>query len=135
VSPNIALAISWVGSNFGPLYVRAAAMGFFFTIGNSAGLISSNIYPTAEAPRFIKGHAINLGFAALTFVMTSAIMFVHWRDNKARDAISYAHPDGRDVDPKHLDSEEEKARWGYQGMTREELLRLGDKHKGFRYVL
>jgi MFS family permease len=40
VSPNIALAISFVGANFGPLYVRATVMGFFFTIGNSAGLIS-----------------------------------------------------------------------------------------------
>lgn len=95
----------------------------------------SNIYPTTEAPRFIKGHAINLAFAGLTFVMTSLIMFVHWRDNRARDAISYAHPDGRDVDPANLDSEEEKIRWGYQGMSRDELLRLGDKHRGFRYVL
>lgn len=135
VSPNIALAISYVGANFGPLYVRATVMGFFFTIGNSSGLISSNIYPTAEAPRFIKGHAINLGFAGLTFIMTSLIIYCNWRDNRARDAISVAHPDGRDVDPALLDSEEEKARWGYQGMSREQLLRLGDKHKGFRYVI
>lgn len=110
-------------------------MGFFFTIGNSAGLISSNIYPTAEAPRFIKGHAINLGFASLTFIMTAAIMFVHWRDNKNRDAISYAHLDGRDVDPARLDSEEEKKRWGYESMNKEQLLRLGDRHLGFRYVI
>ena len=110
-------------------------MGFFFTIGNAAGLISSNIYPTAEAPRFIKGHAINLGFASLTFVMTSLIIFVNWRDNKARDAISVAHPDGRDVDPALLDSPEEKSRWGYDNMSKEDLLRLGDKHKGFRYIL
>ena len=135
VSPNIALAISWVGGNFGPLYVRATVMGFFFTIGNAAGLISSNIYPTPEGPRFIKGHAINLGFASLTFIMTSAIMFVNWRENKARDAISYAHPDGRDVDPARLDHEDEKRRWGYEGMSRDELLELGDQHRGFRYVV
>lgn len=135
ISPNIALAISYVGANFGPLYVRATVMGFFFTIGNSAGLISSNIYPTAEAPRFIKGHAINLGFACLTFFATSLIMFVNWRANKARDAISPAHPSGRDVDPSLLDTEEEKRRWGYEGLTRDELLCLGDRHKGFRYVI
>lgn len=135
VSPNIAMAISFVGANFGPLYVRATVMGFFFTIGNSAGLISSNIYPTAESPRFRKGHAINLGFAGLTFVMASLIMFINWRSNRAREAISHAHPDGRDVDPARLDSEGEKGRWGYQGLTREELLRLGDQHKGFRYII
>lgn len=135
VSPNIAMAISYVGANFGPMYVRATVMGFFFTIGNSAGLISSNIYPSPEAPRFIKGHAINLGFAGLTFIMCSLIMFVNWRENKRRDAISYAHPDGRDVDPARLDTEEEKQRWGYQGMSRDEILNLGDRHKGFRYVV
>lgn len=135
VSPNIAMAISWVGANFGPLYVRATVMGFFFTIGNSAGLISSNIYPTPEGPRFIKGHAINLGFASLTFILTSLIMFIHWKHNKARDAVSYAHPDGRDVDPARLDHEDEKKRWGYESLSRDELLELGDQHRGFRYVL
>lgn len=135
VSPNIMLAISWVGGNFGPLYVRGTVMGFFFTIGNSSGLISSNIYPAKEGPRFIKGHAINLGFASLTFILTSIIMFVNWRDNKARDKISYAHPDGSSVDPAKLDSDEEKKRWGYEGMTRDQILALGDQHKGFRYII
>lgn len=41
VSPSIALAITFVGNNFGPAYRRAAAMGLFFTTGNSAGIISS----------------------------------------------------------------------------------------------
>lgn len=134
-SPNIALAISYVGANFGPLYVRATVMGFFFTIGNSSGLISSNIYPTKEAPRFVKGHAINLGFAGLTMVMTSLIMWSNWRRNKARDAISFAHPDGRDVDPSLLDHPDEQKRWGYEGMTKDQLLALGDAHRGFRYVI
>jgi hypothetical protein len=30
-------------------------MGFYFAVGNSAGFISSNIYPSKEAPRYIKG--------------------------------------------------------------------------------
>lgn len=33
VSPNIATSISFVGSNFGPIYKRATVMGFYFTIG------------------------------------------------------------------------------------------------------
>ena len=50
VSPNIALAISYVGANFGPLYVRATVMGFFFTIGNSSGLISRYVFPCLLLP-------------------------------------------------------------------------------------
>jgi dipeptide/tripeptide permease len=134
VSPNIATSISFVGANFGPIYKRATVMGFYFTIGNSAGLISSNIYPSTESPRFIKGHAINLAFAALTLVITSVIMIINVSENKRRDAISYAHPDGRDVDPLKLDTEEEKKRWGYENLTRQQLLELGDKHLGFRYI-
>lgn len=135
VSPNIAMAISYVGSNFGPLYVRATVMGTFFTVGNAAGLISSNIYPSTESPRFIKGHSINLGFAGLTFITTSLIMLSNWNDNRKRDRISIAHPDGRDVDPSRLNTESEKQRWGYEGYTREQLLNLGDRHNGFRYII
>ncbi|RMZ77964.1 hypothetical protein DV738_g4159, partial [Chaetothyriales sp. CBS 135597] len=135
ISPCVILAISYVGTNFGPLYVRATVMGFFFTMGNSAGLISSNIYPSTESPRFIKGHAINLGFAGLTFVLTSLIMFINWRSNRKRDAISPAHIDGRDIDLGKLDTDEEKKRWGYEGMSSDELLRLGDRHNAFRYVI
>lgn len=61
-------------------------------------------------------------------------MLINIRENRRRDAISKAHIDGRDVDPQKLDDEKEKARWGYQGYTKQELLELGDKHLGFRYV-
>lgn len=109
-------------------------MGVFFTCGNGAGLISSNIYPATESPRYIKGHAINLAFAGLTLVTCSTIMLINIRENRRRDAISYANPDGSDVDPAKLDQEEEKARWGYQGYTKQQLLELGDRHLGFRYI-
>ena len=182
VSPNIATSISFVGSNFGPIYKRATVMGFYFTIGVRGCLAlaqqflrltallhsrpthterrradfqqhlphhsgtqgehsgDSRCAPPTHSPcrpgppQYIKGHAINLGFAAMTLVVTSTIMFLNIRENRRRNAISYAHLDGRDVDPLKLDQEEEKARWGYQGYTRQQLLELGDKHLGFRYV-
>ncbi|PWN87159.1 putative MFS nicotinic acid transporter Tna1 [Acaromyces ingoldii] len=134
VSPSIGTSIAFVGSNFGPVYRRATTMGIYFTIGNSAGLVSSNVYPMADAPRYIKGHAINLGFAAVAILSCAVLMFHNIRENRRRDAISYAHPDGRDVDPSRLDDEAEKKRWGYEGKTREELLSLGHRHLAFRYV-
>lgn len=134
VSPSIGTSIAFVGSNFGPVYRRATTMGIYFTIGNSAGLVSSNVYPMTDAPRYIKGHAINLGFAAVAILSCAVLMFYNIRENRRRDAISYAHPDGRDVDPSRLDDEAEKKRWGYEGKTREELLSLGHRHLAFRYV-
>jgi hypothetical protein len=85
-------------------------------------------------PQYIKGHAINLGFAGLTIISTLLMMYLNKLENRKRDEISPAHVDGRDVNPEKLDSEEEKKRWGYEGMSKEELLLLGDKHRGFRYT-
>lgn len=62
-------------------------------------------------------------------------MFANYRENKARDAISYAHRDGSDVDPAHIDTEEERKRWGYEDLSREEIILLGDRHRGFRYMI
>lgn len=70
----------------------------------------------------------------MTILVTSTISLINIRENRRRDAISYAHPDGRDVDPLKLDHEDEKARWGYQSLNRQQLLELGDRHLGFRYV-
>ncbi|PWN45399.1 transporter, partial [Ceraceosorus guamensis] len=128
VSPCIALAITWTGNTFGPAYKRATSMAIFFSFGNSAGLISSNVYPLAEAPRYFKGHGINLGFSVLAIACAVVLGLANMRENKQRDKISYANPDGSSADPLKANDEDEKARWGLTGMSREDIVLLGDKH-------
>jgi MFS family permease len=135
VSPSIATAITWIANNFGPIYTRAAAMGFFFTIGNSAGLISSNVYPTHTAPRFIEGHAVAIGFAGMAIICAITLHISHKRENDRRDRVyGYVNPNGSDASPNNM-SEENKAKWGLQGMSDIDIIELGDSHPAYRYIL
>lgn len=133
-SPAIALAISFIGANYGPVYKRATAMGLFFCFGNSAGLISSNVYPKTDSPRYIKGHSINLAFSALAILCAVVLAVANRRINSQRNAIHYASPDGKDVDVRKAGDEEEKKKWGLEHLTAQEIIELGDNHPGFRYV-
>jgi len=134
ISPCIALDITWVSMQFGPIYTRATAMGIFFSAGNSAGIISSWIYPRAEAPRYIKGHAISLAFAGLAIVCSCVLMVAHHMENKKKDAL--VGKVGRDaVNPIKAGEPEEKQRWGLQGMATQDILKLGGEHPGFRRML
>jgi hypothetical protein len=54
-SLSTAVGIAFLGGNVGPQLTRAAAMGLFFTFGNSGGLIASVIYPAETAPAYIEG--------------------------------------------------------------------------------
>ena len=134
VSPSIAMAISWVGNNFGPIYKRAIVMGLFFTTGNSAGLISSNVYPAKTGPRFVPGHATCLAFGCTALVCCAVLMWDLRRQNEKRDKLYPSSTEGGEVDVANVGSPEERARWGYPDLTEREILEQGDKHNGFRYI-
>ncbi|CAO1615864.1 unnamed protein product [Parajaminaea phylloscopi] len=133
-SPAIALAISFVGANYGPVYRRGTAMGLFFMFGNSAGLVSSNVYPKKEAPRYVKGHAINLAFSALAILCAITLAIANRRINAQRDKIHPASLDGRDVQASKLGEPAEKKKWGLEHLSTKEIVELGDRHPAFRLV-
>ncbi|KAF9506091.1 hypothetical protein BS47DRAFT_463665 [Hydnum rufescens UP504] len=136
VSPCISTSITFVGNNFGPMYTRAAVMGFFFSVGNSAGIISSNVYPSNTAPRFFRGHGIALAFSFMAIVWTLILMASNWRENARRDRVyGVTAPDGSDADPRKVLTPEQKATWGLEGLSELEIIELGDRHPGFRYIL
>ncbi|KAF9505402.1 hypothetical protein BS47DRAFT_539462 [Hydnum rufescens UP504] len=121
---------------YGPVYTRAAAMGFFFSVGNSAGLISSNVYPSGAAPRYFRGHGIALAFSFLAIVCVSILMVSNLRENARRDRVyGVAAPDGSDAHPHKVLIPDQKATWGLEGLSELQIIELGDRHPGFRYVL
>lgn len=107
-------------------------MGFFFTIGNGCGLISSNIYPATEKPRYIKGHAISLAFAVLAIICATILLITNYRINKSRDE-KYGKTSGSlAVAVTHQD---QKKRYGLEHLTDKEIISLGDRHPSFRHSL
>ncbi|KAF9502925.1 hypothetical protein BS47DRAFT_1356583 [Hydnum rufescens UP504] len=135
-NPCISTAITLIGNDYGPVYMRAAAMGFFFSVGNSAGLISSNVYPSSAAPRYFRGHGIVLAFSFLAIVCVSILMVSNSRENARRDRVyGVAAPDGSDAHPHKVLIPDQKATWGLEGLSELQIIELGDRHPGFRYVL
>jgi len=135
-SPSISLCITWIGNNVGPSYTRGAAMGFFFGMGNAAGLISSNVYPSNTGPRYIEGHAIAVAFSAMAVLCAVILYVANWRENARRTkAFGPAPEDGSDCSPLNVANEGILQKYGLEGMQPHEVLKLGDRHPAFRYVL
>jgi hypothetical protein len=55
------------------------------------------------------GHSVNLAWSLLAVAMAGILMYDNWRKNKARDAVRYAHPDGRDFDYRNATTAVSKA--------------------------
>ncbi|OCF76535.1 hypothetical protein I204_02232 [Kwoniella mangroviensis CBS 8886] len=133
VGPLIATTISWTGNTFGNHYKKAVAMGLVFSAGNSGGIVSSQAYRNKDAPRFLPGHATALAFCLLNFTMAVILYFGVKRENKRRD-LKYGPPPRPD-EVFEFEDPEYQAKWGLQGMSRKEIVELGDDHPAFRYML
>lgn len=104
-----------------------------FSAGNSGGIVASQAYRDAYAPRFIPGHATALGFLAMHFTTSAILWWMFARENKRRDE-QYGPPPSQHEVHDFMDADNIR-RYGLEGMSREDLINLGDKHPAYRYVL
>lgn len=94
---------------------RAIAAGAVVGFGNIGGLISAWAYVLPDAPRYVKGHALNLGFSAFCIVVVGAAMWNLHRENRLKAA---GRQDNRVV-----------------GKSPEEIQDLGHMHPEFYFTL
>ncbi|KII95429.1 hypothetical protein PLICRDRAFT_98827 [Plicaturopsis crispa FD-325 SS-3] len=111
--------IAWLGNNLAGQYKRAVGMALHIGIGNFSGAISSNVYRTQDAPRYIIGHGIELMFIGIGFVSVPIAVVAYMRINAKRDAVERLA----------LESGER------QKYTVQELRDMGDRAPDFRYTL
>ncbi|KAK9235560.1 hypothetical protein V1525DRAFT_434558 [Lipomyces kononenkoae] len=52
------LIITWVATNLIPDYKRSVGLAFFESIGNLSGVISSQLYPKKDGPRYVIGNQV-----------------------------------------------------------------------------
>lgn len=147
ISPCIATCITFISCNISPPTKKATALAFMLSVGNSGGAISGQIYRSKDSPRFIFGHALNLGFCVLSLV-NACILFICLRtENRRRDRLygptmglsnktNLVTPNTNKqvIDVFGLGSEEDRQKWGYENMTEKEIRDLGDKHAAWRYI-
>lgn len=66
IAPCIATVITWSGNTFTGHYKKATSMGMIFSLGNSGGIVASQVYRSNQAPRYLVGHGITLGFCGVS---------------------------------------------------------------------
>jgi MFS family permease len=104
--------VSWISNNLAGSYKRAAGMAFQIGVGNLGGAMSSWFYRSQDAPKYILGHALEIGFVVAGLVAVVALRVFYGIANKRREAGDEA-----------------------QRLTDEQLADLGDKSPSFRYTL
>ncbi|KAG2211881.1 hypothetical protein INT47_004568 [Mucor saturninus] len=75
---------AWLTSNIAPDMKKSVATAMAVSANNSAGLIGSNIYRHSDAPRYLRGHRINLMFISLFIILALIQRFLLRRENNLK---------------------------------------------------
>ncbi|KAL1800353.1 hypothetical protein ACET3X_000695 [Alternaria dauci] len=111
----VGLPLAWLPTNLPRYGKRTTATGLQLSIGNCAGIMSAFIYPTADRPRFIKGHGITMAMVSFACVCYAIMWFQLGRINSRREK----------GEEEHL----------VAGMTDEDIAEMGDDSPRFRYTI
>lgn len=163
-SPAAASVLAWGAGSFGPTYKRGITQGVIMSAGNSAGILSSYLYPDSGKPDFIIGHSVSAAFSFFTFVLATILYFILKRENKKRDetygtldeiyaiineqngGIEETFTPEKDIEDSDINSTVTTKnefvdlppilleRFGLHGYSKEDIANLGDKHPMFRYL-
>ncbi|KAJ2990123.1 hypothetical protein NUW58_g3109 [Xylaria curta] len=106
--------IAWLSNNLAGGYKRSAGMAIQIGVGNLGGAFASNFYRQRDAPRYILGHALELGFTGIGLIAAVILITNYIRINKTRARIV--------------------REGGHNQFTPEELSAMGDRAVTFRYV-
>ncbi|KAF9736459.1 high-affinity nicotinic acid transporter [Paraphaeosphaeria minitans] len=109
--------ITWLSNNLAGSTKRATGQAIQIAMGNLAGApaMASNFYRSKDSPRYILGHALELGFIWMGILAGLFLVWNYTRINKKRA--------------------EQMAESAHNGYTPEELSALGDRAINFRYFL
>ncbi|GMM38231.1 Soa1 protein [Saccharomycopsis crataegensis] len=107
--------VTWLANNLAGDYKRAVGMAMHIGIGNFGGAFSSNFYRSQDAPHYVLGHSLVLGFIGMGAIVTIFIMFAYSRINAKR--------------------EEGIIEGKYKGYSAKDLAEMGDKNPYFKYRL
>ncbi|GJJ08202.1 hypothetical protein Clacol_002410 [Clathrus columnatus] len=130
IYPVVANSTTWFANNAEGSYKRGVTVAMAIGFANLQG-----IYRAQDAPRYILGHAVQLGYISLGFIATSVLMLTLHRENKKRqrgerDEIILS--ENRMLDP---EKETRNKRNGVFETVEDARREKGDKWSGFRYHL
>lgn len=81
------LIITWVATNLVPDYKRSVGLPLFESIGNLSGLVSSQLYPASDGPRYRTGNAVSAGLEVVAALCTGATWVLLRRRNAQKKKL------------------------------------------------
>ncbi|KAE8158269.1 major facilitator superfamily domain-containing protein [Aspergillus tamarii] len=103
--------ITWLSANLAGDYKRASGMAIQIGLGNMAGAMASNFYRSQDAPNYILGHALELGFCIAGMIAAVVLRLSYQMINRKRDRMDVS------------------------GYDEAEMEKMGDRSPMFRYML
>ncbi|KAF2459345.1 major facilitator superfamily protein [Lineolata rhizophorae] len=79
------VTLAWMANCVSGHYKRAVATAFQIGLGNSGGIVASNVFLDSEAPRYPTGYGVSLGMMWICAVACTVLFFGVRRENKKRD--------------------------------------------------
>lgn len=120
VYPTVPCVLSILPNNTSGHYKKATTTALQLAIANASGFVATFVYTPNQAPKYIRGHSIVLGFQCLAWILIVAnVCYCKW-ENKARS-------EGR----RQGNIENYQRLWN-EGKTRAPI---GDRHPDFRFTL
>ncbi|KAK4194811.1 high-affinity nicotinic acid transporter [Triangularia verruculosa] len=111
---QLPLSLAWNAGNIGGSLKQATGIAMQVMGGNCGGIIAAYVYQGVDAPRFVKGHAILIGFIGLSIVLTLGMTIWCRRENARRDSLQAAVPiENKNARPKEtiVDELADDASW------------------------
>ncbi|SPO06473.1 related to allantoate transport protein [Cephalotrichum gorgonifer] len=81
------LVVTWVATNLIPDGKRSFALPLFYSMGNLSGLVSSQLYPTNQGPRYIIGNSVSAGLEVIFVGLVVAAWYLLRRRNAKKDKL------------------------------------------------
>ena len=92
IYPCIPNSLTWLANNTEGVYRRGIAIGVCMGWANLQGVVISNVYRRKDAPRFIKGHAVVIGYLGIALFGGSVLQYALLRrENRFRKSGARNH--------------------------------------------
>nr|RBQ95161.1 hypothetical protein FVER53263_20678 [Fusarium verticillioides] len=98
--PISTLAVTWITTNLAPDTKRAIGQPFAYSLANVSNLVSGQLYPTNQGPRYVPGNAISAGLTIVAGILYASCWLLLRRRNakKAKLTAEGAITNGKEGD-------------------------------------
>jgi hypothetical protein len=73
--------MTWIATNLSPDSKRAFGLPFAYSIANVSNVVSSQLYPSQQGPRYIQGNAVSAGLTVVAGFLYAACWLLLKRRN------------------------------------------------------